>query len=434
MVSPEAVGPMTIVTHLPPGAKPGRRQADIMSALAGDPVSTPSLPTSAAPWDGPELVRRVLASGLRGRGGGWFEAGRKWQAVRAEGGHPVVVANGAEGEPGSVKDRVVMLERPRAVLEGLILAARAVGSLEAIIFLKGSFTRAAAALEAARSEVAFDSLRLRVCCGEDSYIAGEETAVLESLEGNRAWPRPKPPLPAAVGFEGRPTLVQNVETLARVPAALADPEGFRASETTLVSLWGHVRRPGVYEVRLGTPLLRIIDEQGGGATDGVGMIFPAGPSAAPLTPEGADTPLDPEALRAAGSGLGTAALLVLGRSVCPLAVAASLAGFFERESCGQCPPCTLGTQGLARVLRSVEAGVATAKDLQTVAEIAGFMSGHGYCAHSRTAAAAVTGLLARFREDVAAHLEAGRCPRAGGTADPFGSGSPEREAIEACVR
>ena len=396
-------------------------------------MNTPALPTSASGWDAPELVRRAQASGLRGRGGGWFPTGRKWQAVRVEAGEPLVVANGAEGEPGSVKDRLLMLERPRAVLEGLALAARAVGATEAIVFLKGSFERAAAALEAARAGTPTDGLRVAIRRGEDSYIAGEETAVLEGLEGRRAWPRPKPPLPAAVGFRGRPTLVQNVETLARVPAALADPAAFRASETTLVSLWGHVRRPGVYEVRLGTPLSRIIDEHGGGATDGVGMIFPAGPSAAPLAPAGAATPLDPDALRAAGSGLGTAAVLIIGRSVCPLAVAASLADFFERESCGQCPPCALGTQGLARILRNLEAGAARAKELQDLAEVAGFMSGHGYCAHSRTAAASLTGLLARFREDVAAHLEARRCPRAGGVADPFGPGSPERAAVEARI-
>lgn len=391
---------------------------------------------SAAPLlEGAELMRRVAASGLRGRGGGWFPASRKWQAVRAEQGQPMLVGNGAEGEPGSVKDRVVMLERPRQLLDGLVLAARAIGAREAVLYLKGSFKRPAARLEATLAETALDGLKVSVRLGDDGYIAGEETAVLEVLEGRRAWPRAKPPLPAAVGFEGRPTLVQNVETLARVPAALADPEGFRATETTLVSLWGHVRRPGVYEVRLGTPLSRLIEEHGGGAADGIGMVFPAGPSAAPLRPEQTDLPLDPDALRAAGSGLGTASILVIGRSTCPLAVAASLAAFFEREACGQCPPCTLGTQSLARVQRGLEAGGARATDLDNVAEVAGFMSGHGYCAHGRTAAAALTGLLARFSAEVAAHLEARRCPRGGGApSDPFHPASPERAAIEAAFR
>ena len=384
-------------------------------------------------FDAAELVRRLQASGLRGRGGGWFPAGRKWNAVRVEGGEPLVVGNGAEGEPGSVKDRWVMLNRPRDVLEGVRLAAKALGATEAVIYLKGSFAAPAAALERAAAEVALGGVVLTVQRGDDSYIAGEETAVLEVLEGRRAWPRAKPPLPAAVGFRGRPTLVQNVETLARVPTAIADPEAFRASEGTLVSLWGRIRRPGVYEVPLGTPLHRILDEHGEGAPDGVGMVFPAGPSAPPLAPDQLDTPLHPDPLRAAGSGLGTAAILVIGSRTCPLAVGASLASFFERESCGQCPPCTVGSARLAQALRAVENARARPADLDALAETAGFMSSHGYCAHCRTAAASLTGLLDRFRTDVAAHLEARKCPRGGGPADPFAVDSPERRAIEATL-
>jgi NADH:ubiquinone oxidoreductase subunit F (NADH-binding) len=174
----------------------------------------------------------------------------------------------------------------------------------------------------------------------------------------------------------------------------------------------------------------VIEEHGLGAPDGLGLVFPAGPSAAPLRAEGADTPLDPDALRAAGSALGTAAVLVLRRSVCPVSVAASLAGFFERESCGQCPPCTLGSASLARVLRALEAGAARPADLGHLGESAGFMAIHGYCAHSRTAAASVQGLLALFPEDVQSHLQARGCPRPEGRGDPFAPGSPERAAIE----
>jgi NADH-quinone oxidoreductase subunit F len=383
--------------------------------------------------DGPELIRRVTASGLRGRGGGWFPTGRKWQAVRAEDGEAFLVANGAEGEPGSVKDRFLMTTRPGEVVLGLALAARAVGAREAVIFLKGSFAGPAAALRAALREARLDDLTVEVRHGDDGYISGEETAVLEALEGRRPWPRPKPPLPPAVGFRGRPTLVQNVETLARVPAAVADSERFRRTDSTLVSLWGHVRRPGIYEVPLGTPLRHLIEEEGGGAAEGLGMIFPAGPSGAPLSAAQADTPLDPDALRAAGSALGTASVLVLGVSACPLGVAASLAAFFERESCGQCPPCTVGTASLGRIVRAVEAGEARARDLTDLAEVSGFMASHGYCAHSRTAAGSVRGLLARFRGDVEEHLRLGRCPRPGPPVDPFGPASPERTEIEAVL-
>jgi len=383
--------------------------------------------------DGPDLISRVAEAGLRGRGGGWFPTARKWTAVRVEGGAPLVIANGAEGEPGSIKDRHLMATRPGDVLRGLALAARAVGAREAVIFLKRSFTRPAAALESARGATDLGDLRLTIRHGDDSYITGEETALLESLEGRRPWPRPKPPLPAAVGFCGRPTLVQNVETLARVPAAVAAPASYRAGETTLVSLWGQVREPGVYDVRLGTPLREIIDECGGGATEKVGLVFPAGPSAAPLTAAQLDLPLHPDDLRAAGSGLGTASVLVVGASACPLAVAASLAAFFERESCGQCPPCVQGSRNLARVLRAVERGEARARDLADLAEAAGFMSMHGFCAHSRTGAASVTGLLSRVPAEVEAHLAAGRCPRPDGVADPFAADSVERTAIEAVL-
>jgi NADH-quinone oxidoreductase subunit F len=389
-------------------------------------------PGSLDTLDGRELEARAHRSGLRGRGGGWFPAGRKWHAVRVEGGEPVVVANGAEGEPGSIKDRFLMRRRAPEVIEGLRLAARAVGAREAVVFLKASFDAPARALAEALAEAPPAGLAVTIRRGDDSYIVGEETALLEVLEGRRAWPRPKPPLPAAVGLSGRPTLVQNVETLLRVPAALADPEGFAARETTYVSLWGHVRRPGVHEVPLGTPLRRVVDEQGGGAPEGIALVLPGGSAGAPLRPDQLDTPLHPDALKAAGSALGTASVLVLRASVCPIAVAASLAGFFEREACGQCPPCVMGTGSLARIVRALESGQARGKDLSDVAEVAGFMSDHGYCAHGRTAAGVLSAFLARFPADVQAHLLAGRCPRPG-PADPYAPGSPERAAIEASL-
>jgi NADH-quinone oxidoreductase subunit F len=377
-----------------------------------------------------EILSRLADSGLRGRGGGWFPAARKWNAVRVEGGRPVVVANGAEGEPGSLKDRYAMLTRPADVLRGLRLAARALGADEAIVYLKGSFSGPLEALRGALAASSADGPRIRLHRGEDGYVAGEETALIESLEGRRAWPRPKPPLPAAVGLFGQPTLVQNVETLARVPAAVADPAAFRAGETTLVSLWGDVRRPGVYERRLGTPLRALIEEDGGGATDAIGWLFPSGPSAAPLPGESADLPLDPDVLRGAGSGLGTASLLVVGAARCPLSVACSLADFFERESCAQCPPCSVGSASLAGVLRRLEAGAARPQELRDFREAAGFMSGHGYCAHSRSAAASLTGLLRLVPQAVEAHLAARGCPRHDARFRPFDPDAPERAALE----
>jgi NADH-quinone oxidoreductase subunit F len=230
-----------------------------------------------------------------------------------------------------------------------------------------------------------------------------------------------------VGLNGRPTLVQNVETLLRVTEAVADPEAFRRTERTYVSVWGHVRRPGVHEVALGTPLRKMIDDLAGGAPAGIGLVFPGGPSTAPLGPEALDTPFDPDSLRAAGSAMGTAAVAVIGAPVDPLAMAVPLARFFERETCGQCPPCTLGTQSLHRIARAIDDGTARSRDLADLPEIAGFMKSHGYCAHCRTAAVIVSGLLepglgrgAERKPGAIAHS----------AADIFAPGSPERAAIE----
>jgi NADH-quinone oxidoreductase subunit F len=380
------------------------------------------------------LLERLAASGLRGRGGGWFEAARKWRAVRAEGGEPFVVANGAEGEPGSFKDRYVMGRRAADVVAGLALAARAVGAREAVVFLKGSFEAPAAALSGAIAATSLNGLSVEIRRGDDGYVTGEETALLEALEGRKAWPRPKPPLPAAVGYRGRPTLVQNVETLARVPAAVADPGAYRGSETTLVTLWGDVRRPGVFEVPLGTTLRRVIEENAEPVEE-IGLVFPGGPSAPPLAAPDLDVPLDPEALRARGTALGTGAVLVVGASACPMAVAASAAGFFERENCGQCPPCAVGTASLARILRSVEAGGSHPRDLRDLQEVSAFMAGHGYCAHCRSAATVATAMARGFAEAVDAHVSSASCPWPQRRhPDPFAPASPERAAVEAAVQ
>jgi NADH-quinone oxidoreductase subunit F len=407
----------------------GRHHAPLSPLYYGPSVTTPaidSIPT-------PDLLARLAAAGLRGRGGGWFPTARKWHSVRVEGGEPVLIANGAEGEPGSFKDRFVMLRQSDDVVAGLGLAARAIGAREAIVFLKGSFAEAAAAIEAALGRARLDGLSVRVCRGDDSYIAGEETALLEWLEGRKPWPRPKPPLPAAVGLHGRPTLVQNVETLSRVPRAVADPEAYRCGETTLVTVWGDVRRPGVLEVPLGTPLAEVI-ERAGGASEAIGLVFPGGPAGAPLPVSALDTPLAPDALRSAGSALGSAAILVAGASACPLALAASALRFFERESCGQCPPCAVGAASLARVLARLEDGGARPRDLRDLHEVAGFMSGHGYCAHCRTAARMATATTTRLAAEVEDHVRSERCPSPQRRhPDPFAPGSGERTTLEAAV-
>ncbi len=351
-----------------------------------------------------------------------------------EGGEPFVVANGAEGEPGSIKDRHLLRTQAEDVLAGLALAARGVGAREAVVFLKRSFVRESEALTKALAAGAGAGLPVRVVHGDDSYIVGEETALLESLEGRKPWPRAKPPLPAAVGYRGRPTLVHNVETLLRLPRALADPAGFRADESTFVSLWGDVRRPGLYEVRLGTTLRTLIESQGGGAPEGVAFVFPGGPSSPPLSEAELDTPLDPDALRTRGSSLGTAALLVVDRTRDPFDLAVALAAFFERESCGQCPPCVRGTESLHKIARALQTGQARAQDVADVGEVAGFMGMHGYCAHCRAAAGSVKRLVSLNGPAVAAVVAGtGVRPLPSAAYDPFSSGSPQRAAIEAVL-
>jgi NADH-quinone oxidoreductase subunit F len=235
-------------------------------------------------------------------------------------------------------------------------------------------------------------------------------------------------LPAAIGYDGRPTLVQNVETLSRVPAAVRDPERYRERETTLVSIWGDVPRPGVYDVTLGAALDETVRRHAGATA--IAAVFPAGPSAPPLGAGKLGTPIDPDALRSEGSGLGTGAMLVVGPDVCPLSLAVSLSRFFERESCGQCPPCVVGSTNLARLAASFHGGTARARDLSFLTETAGFMKMHGYCAHSRTAAHVVEGVLANWSAHVADHA-AGPCGLR--AMDPFAPGSPEQAALAAAV-
>jgi NADH-quinone oxidoreductase subunit F len=279
-----------------------------------------------------------------------------------------VVANGAEGEPGSVKDRYLMMTRAGDVLAGVELAARALRASEAVVYLKGSFAAPAAALERARRARPSDGRHDRHPPRRRHVHRGRGDRRPRDPRGAAAWPRPKPPLPAAVGFRGRPTLVQNVETLALVPGRGPRSRGVPRLETTLVSLWGHVRQPGVYRCPSARRCAASSTSTAGAPPAAWGLILPAGPSGAPLGPEHADARLDPDALRAAGSALGTAAMLVLGEAACPLAVGVSAAAFFERESCGQCPPCTAGTANLARVLRALENGGARGRISRTCAK------------------------------------------------------------------
>ncbi len=376
-----------------------------------------------------DALSRLEASGLRGRGGASYETWRKWRAVLAEDGIPLVVANGGEGEPGSIKDRFVMRTRPKDVLRGLEQAMETLGAERGYVYLKGSFHEEEKRLSAALGEMGLASA-VSIHRGDDTYVGGEETALLESIEGRVAWPRPKPPRPSAVGLFGRPTLVQNVDTLARVPDALRAGSAFAERETITVTVWGDVHSAGAYEVRLGRTVSDVIETEGGGPISKIGMVFPNGAQSMPLTPAQLDVPLTPAALAAAGSGLGTASILVLDDATSRPSILGSIARFFERESCGQCPPCVLGTANLRRLVSGDDPATNRLTPESAIRETASFMSMHGYCGHARSGALAVTNLFFAWPDEVLDRRRGGKAISDLRERDPFAADSAERAALD----
>ena len=380
-----------------------------------------------------DALRQLAASGLRGRGGAWFEAHRKWRAVLSEGSPPVVIANGGEGEPGSIKDRFIMRTRTADVLAGLDLARRTLGAAKGFVYLKGSFEEENRTLQAAIDTAGLAGT-ITIHRGDDTYVGGEETALLESIEGRVAWPRPKPPRPASVGLFGGPTLVQNVDTLARVSAALRLGADFGEVDTLTLTLWGDVQTPGAYEVGIGRTIASVIETEGGGATGPIGLVFPNGAHSLPLGPNELDTLLDPMALAARGTALGAASILVLEADTSAYSIIESIARFFERESCGQCPPCVLGTANLRSLVTGDRPPTIRLNPQTALRETASFMSMHGYCGHSRAGATAVSALFARFESEIMARLRGDAAPSGMRDRDPFAPGSAERAALDAFLR
>lgn len=377
-----------------------------------------------------QVLAQLEASGLLGRGGGWFPAHRKWRSVLAEDGIPVVVANGGESEPGSIKDRFLILTRPADVLAGLKIAMDVMGAGQGFVYLKGSFAEEEARLQRALKDMGGDA-RITIHRGDDTYVGGEETAVLESIEGRVAWPRPKPPRPSSVGLFGRPTLVQNIDTLARVPEAIRSGAAHSTQPSMAVTLWGDVRNPGAYEIRGGRTLRSVIDLEAGGPTSDIALVFPNGAQAMPFPPDQLDIPLDPATFASAGSPLGTASILVLNSAASHLSILDSVARFFEREACGQCPPCVLGTTNLRELVTGARPSTNRLVPQAAIKETAWFMSIHGYCSHARQGAAAVTGLFALWQDEVVERLKATGVGIGTEARDPFAPNSHERQALEA---
>jgi formate dehydrogenase len=315
------------------------------------------------------IVAELKTSGLAGFGGAGFPTGIKWESVAREPGPPYVVVNADEGEPGTIKDRYVMELRPHLLLEGTLIAMRALGAQEGYIYLREEYATARDRLERALDEVhavgLLEGLTLELVIGAGAYIAGEETAMLESMEGRRAMPRLKPPFPSQVGYLGRPTLINNVETLAHVPAIVRNGGAWWAAlgkggsaGTRLWSVTGTVHRPGCYEASAGVTTRELVEEYAGGFTEEVGAIVPGGAASGILPPSALDAPLTRDGLREYGAGPGSAALQVFPASYSPVRLLAGTMRFFAEESCQKCTPCRIGNRALHHLCEELAKGEA----------------------------------------------------------------------------
>jgi NADH-quinone oxidoreductase subunit F len=378
----------------------------------------------------PEEVQEELqASGLRGRGGAGFKMGQKASFMPKGAMDKYLVCNADESEPGTFKDRELMQKSPHMLIEGIVIAAYAVDANRSFIYIRGEYQQQAAILEAAIEEARAAgfigegilgsgySLELVLHRGAGAYICGEETALLDSLEGKRGNPRLKPPFPANQGLYKGPTLINNVETLATVPhiirmggAEYAKIGTETSTGTKLISISGNVRRPGNYEIELGIPAREIVYGLAGGPPEGreVKLWFPGGSSAPVLLPEDLDLPYDFDSMAKAGSMLGSGAIIVIDDSNRVLDVALKLAQFYRHESCGKCTPCREGTNWTVKMLQRIESGEATPMDLDIMASVQEQIIGNCLCVLGDAMAMPVGSMIKKFRAEFEAEIEARR--------------------------
>ncbi|TXH32995.1 MAG: NADH-quinone oxidoreductase subunit NuoF [Rhodospirillaceae bacterium] len=385
--------------------------------------------------DPDQVIASVEQSGLRGRGGAGFPTGTKWSFIpqgqdgQAAKPHYLVV-NADESEPGTCKDIPLILATPHLLVEGAIIAAYAIRASHVFIYLRGEVLPAFDRLQTAVAEAyaagylgndvlgSGYQLDLVIHAGAGAYICGEETALLDSLEGRRGQPRLRPPFPAEAGLYGCPTVVNNVETLASVPGIILNgADWFRSMGTekspgfTLYSLSGHVTRPGQYEAPLGITLRELLD-YAGGVRAGHRLKFwtPGGSSTPLLTAEHLDVPLDYEGMASVGSMLGTKALQIFDETTCVVRAAWRWSRFYQHESCGKCTPCREGTYWLPQIYERLETGEATSRDLDLLVDVADSINGKSFCALGDGAAMPVLSSIKHFRDEYVAHVQQGGCP------------------------
>lgn len=367
-----------------------------------------------------QVIEMLVASGLRGKGGAGFPTGQKWKFIPRQAPVKYVVVNGDEGEPGTFKDRTMLEGCPHLLIEGILVAAVTIGARKAYIYLRREFYRARrlldAALEQARAagfvgERIFGgphSVEIVVHSGAGAYIAGEETALLESLEGRRAMPRQRPPFPAQAGLYQQPTLVNNVETLCHVPVIITlGPERYKAlGPPALFSVSGCVVRPGVYEAPLGITLRSLIFDRAGGMRPGRRFVaaFPGGSSSTILTEADLDVKMDYDSLRLAGSMLGSAAVIVIDDSADIVEVIARAVEFYRDESCGKCTPCREGTLWISHVLERILHGRGRPEDLALLEGIAQGMNGTCFCPLGESVPPSLVASLRHFRGEYERHI------------------------------
>ncbi|HKA34847.1 MAG TPA: NADH-quinone oxidoreductase subunit NuoF [Candidatus Binatia bacterium] len=379
-----------------------------------------------------KLIDEIKASGLRGRGGAGFPTGMKWGFVPKDNPKPkYVVCNADESEPGTFKDRLLIEKDPHAIVEGTIIAAYAIRSHTSFIYIRGEMFYGAQVLQRAIDEAAaagylgknvlgsgYD-IDLILHRGAGAYICGEETGLLSSLEGGKGWPKLKPPFPATHGLFGCPTVVNNVETLAALPwiitegAARYAAIGTEKSKgTKLYSVCGHIKKPGVYEVDMGYPFKKFLEEDCGGMANGKKLkgVIPGGASMPVLRVDELDgITMDYESFQAAGTLLGSGGVIVMDDSTCMVRAAWNLARFFAHESCGQCSPCREGCHWIEKILNRIEHGAGKPGDLEKILSVSGNIGGNTICPFGDAASWPPAAFIKKFRGEFDEHIAAGKC-------------------------